>query len=103
MRGAWRSALLVVAAALEPAEGWEGEEQQQQQHEEQQQRQPHVCVAGAVLVCVANSSGRKPPRLRCGAPRQTDTRRMGKLGTSCAAFFPTYSAARRQAQQQMRL
>jgi hypothetical protein len=102
MRGAWRSALLQVSAAQQPAEEREGEGQQQRQVEELLGREPHPCVAGATLERVGDSSGHIPPRLRCGVLCQTDTLRMGKLGISCAAFRPMYIAAREKTQQRMR-
>jgi hypothetical protein len=49
MRGAWRSARLVVAAALGLEEAREGVGQQQQHDEELQGHVLPLCVAGASL------------------------------------------------------
>jgi hypothetical protein len=67
MRGVLRSELLVVAAALEPAEEWEGEQQQQQQREELPRREQHLCTAEGPLVCVAGSNDHRLLHLRRSA------------------------------------
>jgi hypothetical protein len=48
-RGGWRSALLLVAAAEQPEEEWQGEGQQQQHDEELQGREPLLYVAAVGL------------------------------------------------------